>query len=278
MQNRQAQNTNAMNTGPLPYEILSQVWLINFGGFDLTECDELYIKEYDYDNVGTIVLESSPYPFIDGGAVLSYLTTEKTLNFKMIIRAENTEELNNKMDEIKRALVKKEKPLDIVVNGKRRRTLANLTSLNFNRDLNNSQIQMDVDLQFKTLSPHFRLKDPITSSSTLQTVNFFDIDFDNQWSAPTDYQIIFVFGTGNTGIQNITLTQSWFVIWVQANINNGDVLVFDGFDFSVKLNNIEIEYTGQFQRLELWSNPITIDFDGTAWNYWVTTKFLQQYR
>jgi hypothetical protein len=154
--------------------------MINFGGFDLTECDELYIKEYDYDDVGTIVLESSPYPFIDGGAVLSYLTTEKELNFKMVIVAEDTEALNDKMDELKRALVRRERPLDIMINGKRRRTLANLIDLKFNRDLKKSQLQLDVDLKFKTLSPHFRLKDPITTSSTLQTVDFFDIDFDNQ--------------------------------------------------------------------------------------------------
>lgn len=278
MNNRQAQNTNDMNVWPIPYDILSEVWLINFGGFDITECDELYIREYDYDDLGEIVLEAIPYPFIDGGAVLSYLTEKKVLNFKMIIRSDTQEILNDKIDDIKRRLVRKEQPLDIVVNGKRRRTLASLTDLKFNRDLNNQSIQMDVDIQFTTYSPHFRLKDPVSASSTLQTVNFFDIDLDNDGSAPTDYEIYVIFGTWNVGITNITLTQNGFPVSANLSINDGDVVVFSSLSFQVLQNWIEKDYDWQFQRVDLGSNPMQIVMNGSNRNYGVTTKFLQQYR
>ena len=63
-----------------------------------------------------MALEVAPYPFIDGGAVLSYLITKKVVNLSLIVNNDTVEDLNNTLDNLKRRLARRERPFDILVN------------------------------------------------------------------------------------------------------------------------------------------------------------------
>lgn len=271
-------NEATINQTITPYSLLSEVWLINFAWFDMTECWRLYVRNYDYDDLWVVWLETAPYPFIDWWAVLSYLIERKTLNFKMLINADDNNDLNGIIDNLKRRLSKKEQPLDIVVNWVRRRTLASLTDLKINRQLSNQQIQTDIDITFETYSPHFWIKDPITTASTEQTTWSFAIDMDNWWSALSDYKITVIFWTGNSWIDTITLNKDWFVLSIPQTITDWDVLVIDGEKKEVLYNWVSIDYDWVFRRLDLGSNPMLLTMNWSSHNYWVTMKFLEQYK
>lgn len=275
-------NTNNINQTPInenqvPYYQAVNTWFVNFDWFDLTSCGLLYVKEYDYDNLWEIEIEATPYPFQDGWIVLSYFTRFKRCRFTLVIRAENQTELNNTIDKIKRNIVKKEKNLDILINWQYRRTLASCESINFNREIWTS-ILSNVDIEFVTYNPHFYLIDPVSELSDEQTTWNYNIDIQNNWTAESDYVVYIVFGVGNTGINEITLIKDWFVLGIEQSISNWDVLIIDWERKDVFYNWNPIDYSWVFLSLELWSNPMQINMNGTAHNYVVTTKFLQKYR
>jgi hypothetical protein len=86
---------------------------------------------------------------------------------------------------------------------------------------------------------------------------------------------MFVFNTAN--ITKVEVIKDWYTLTINENFTNGDILEINGETKSVYKNTVKIDYDGIFQRLELGSNPMSINLTGTNSNTTISSSFLIRY-
>lgn len=236
-------------------------WSFIFNGLDLSDCWELSVDTSNYDDINAIDLDTYNAPRTDWGWVLGYFVRWKTLNVKMVVMKDTAEELNDTIDYLKLKLFKQEWILRIKINGKYRRIRASLTSINFNRDFENSTMLTNVDISFKAME-NFQDEEPMNYTDVWVTDNVFDIDINNLW-ARTDHQIYMIFGSWIVWTDNIKIEQDWYTLEINQPINDWDILVFDWIEKQVLYNGTPIDYDWPFVQLETGSNSIRVSINGT---------------
>jgi len=257
--------------GALWLSYLTTSWLVIFNGYVISDCSEIFAEEWNYDDVNEIDLETYNAPQIDWGGVLWYFTRWKTLEFKIIIKANSLVELNDKLDELKSKLVKREWDLEININSETRVYKASLTDLKVNRDFAQENIQSDIRIQFRAMNDAYS---KIATSETQNNVIWnISLDIQNEGTAKADFKVYIIFGVGNVWVNTITLINNWYSFIVNQSINDGNIIQIDWQDRKVMYNLTEIDYTWIFQQLQPWSNPMQLQFNWTTLSCTVTTIF-----
>ena len=232
-----------------------------FDWFDLSDCWELSIDTANYDDMNRISLDTYDAPRIDWGGVLWLFVRGKILNIKLIVIRDTEEELNETIDNIKLRLFKKEGILKIKINDKFREVKANLTNISFNRDFEKKTILSNVTISFTTMENFYEEEATYNTEVGVDSPTL-SLDINNT-GARTDYRLYFIFGTGISGTDEITIEKDGYTLTINQSIDDNWILVVDWVNKQVLYNGTAIDYDWPFVQIENWSNPILISINGT---------------
>jgi len=237
-------------------------WGIIFNWFNLLDCAEI-VAEGNYDDINSVQLDTYNAPRIDWGGVLGYYINGKAINFNLIIKKDTETELNQTIDDIKKKLAVQEWLLEININWEYRVGKANLTALDFNRNFENKTIQSNVNISF-TLTNHLYASEWESYIELWVTSNSLALDVDNWGTTKCDFKVALVFGAGNSWVDTISIAKDWFTLSISESISDWDLLVIDWVEKQVTLNWSDIDFDWPFRQLDVGSNPMTLNINGTV--------------
>jgi len=247
---------------------------IIFNWFNLLDCSE-FVAEWNYDDINWVQLDTYNAPRVDGGWVLWYYINWKQIEFKLIIKKDTEEDLNDAIDLLKRELAVKDWILELKINWVYRRWEANLTGLQFNRDFEKKTILSSVTVSFN-LTNHLYAEISDAYTEAWITWNNLALDIDNDWTTKCFYKLAFIFWSGNSWVDNIRVEHDWYFIEINKVLNDWDILLIDWVNKEVLFNTTAIDYDWVFTELNTGSNPIQISINWTP-NVDITTLFNKNY-
>lgn len=227
----------------------------------LTDCETLFTSKGNYDDINKVKLETYDAPQVDGGWVLSYHINWKSIELNLIMRYDTEAELNAWIDNLKQRLAVAEWELEIEVNWEIRVAIVSLTWLTFNRDFKSKTIQSDIQINFEAMN-HFYSKNQ--DSRTFFMTGDYNIDIWYTGTVYSFYKMYLVFNAWTSWITNIDIVKNWYTFSISEEITEWDILIIDGIEKTVTLNWNFVDYEGIFQRLDVWNNPFTINFNSWA--------------
>lgn len=251
----------------------SNSWII-FNWYNLLDCSSI-TSEGNYDDINAVQLDTYNAPRTDWGWTLGYYINGKQIEFKMIIKQDTEEELNNAIDDLKKNLAVKNWILEIEINGLYRKWEAYLTALSFNRNFENKTIQSDVTVSFN-MTNHFYSETTDSYTESWITGNDLALDINNEGTTSCFYKLAFIFSSWNSWVSNIKIEQDWYSLEINETISDWDILLVDWVDKEVTINTNMIDYDWVFTELQTGSNPILISINGSP-NVDITVLFNKNY-
>lgn len=213
------------------------------------------------DNLPNIDLNTFQNPIVDGGGVLSRRYTKKDISISWRLKGADGEELNNLIDLFKIKTSAVEGFLDIKINWIYRRVKATVVSSKILDRKHYNITQVPYDITFQTLEPFFYNREDESKTDANVTGDFVT-EIEYYWTAPSNPRVYFVFTTwGGTNAMTFDLNNRRLT--VNETINDGDVLLFDSIEKTVKINGIEVDYTGTFPQLIYGDNSFQFEINGT---------------
>jgi len=233
---------------------------IVFNGLSLQN-ENFTITNSSFDNSHLIENEIFNRPLTDWVWELNFFFREKIIKFSWKISTENAEELNNEIDRIKKIVLQNSKNLDIKVNWVIRRwnaTCINAEELFFREFYNVTFI--NIELQFRVTE---FFKEIIRQNITLswQTAWFIE-EIYNDWSAKANPLVTITFNSV-TSVDEIIFTNWWDTITIDETIINWNILQIDVEEKQVLINDVEVDYSWTFPRLDPWVNSYQIEINWT---------------
>ena len=146
--------------GGSPIPISSSSDAIAFDGYGLQN-ENIITSEINFDDTGTIELNSFKYPRDNGGGVLSKFYRGREITLTVTIKESTGTAFNTLLDTFKKSIRKTEKYLDILVNDEFRRIKATCTNIDFGRKHYN--------VTFATAKVTFTAVEPFFYSKELQS-------------------------------------------------------------------------------------------------------------
>ncbi len=236
---------------------------VSFGGYTLQDCKDIFMEDWNYDDINKVQMDTYNAPRTDWGGLLGYYINGKKLDFRIILKSDDETDLNNKLDELKKNLWKPNQELKIEINGGFRVWVASMTSFSVNRDFSNDRIQDNIQVSFTALNHWY--DEWIQLKTYNNVVGNISLDIENIGTTSAYYKIFIVFSPGNSWVNEVKVLQNWYTLTINQSINDSDILVIDWVEKEVIHNNVnEIDYSWIFQELETGSNPIQIQFNWTV--------------
>lgn len=245
-----------------------------YGWYSLKNAN-ISLSRIGYEAGHSIDSETYNNPLTDLWGELSYYHREKIIVLRGRLKAHNREELEIAMDEMKRALWRPQKNLDIKVNWNIRRAKAscvNMSSL-FERE--------HYHITFIPFIIEFRLIWEFSKELLRQTQNFNSLtsnlteEIINWGTVRTNPTLSLVF-TSAISVNNITFSIGSNQLTIWESISASDVLIIDCETKTIKLNNIDIDYSWTFPILEVWTNSYTVTVNGTK-QYNLSLSYFNNY-
>lgn len=199
------------------------------------------------DNLPAIDLIRYQNPIVDGGGVLRKRYTNKQIVLRWKLKADTEAELNNIIDVFKQKTSVVDWFLDIKTNWIYRRTKATVVSNNIMDRKNFNLTFVPFEITFETLDPFFYNKDAETITDTNITGDHL-MEFTYYWTAPSQPRVYFVFATGGWTDEMIFELNDR-KLTVNHTMLDGDILLFDSVEKTVKINWTEVDYTWTFPTL-----------------------------
>lgn len=206
--------------------------------------------------------------------VLDRFYKQRTIQLQWHIIWESAEDIEDKIDNLKKALSVKTWYLDFKVNGVYRRILCSLT----NSDIINRE-HYDIEhwkftLTFTALNP-FR-SEKVRSDATFTSVNAeINEDITNSWSEYSNPIInILVNSASSTNQIKVKIWDNEIVI--DNTITTWDVVEINTAKKDCTINWNSVDFSWKFPRLEAWLNLLTVKSNWT-YNYDIAVLFSKNY-
>lgn len=233
---------------------------IIINGFSLQNSNIITSTVWE-DNI--VNFESFNAPKSNGRGLLWYYFRWKTINLKTTIKGVDSEDFQQRLDNLRKNVFKSEVNLDIKVNWIIRRIKVSwIKSPKILEHYNINFLQINISLE--TLEPFFYLLNSQNSSYLLQTSSFQE-EITNEGTAEADLITYIIFATVSWA--NEIIINIWDnTITISETINSNDVVIVNWEDKTVKINDIEVDYLGTFPMIKTDVNPIyfTINWTWTA--------------
>lgn len=256
--NNSAVNDNAVNTSDLPIsEILDT---ISFNNFWLQNADVITTGEsFGLRNSANRDISLFKAPQANGEILNSAFFRGRNITIQWFITADSKTDLDDAIDEFKLNLSPQNKLLKWKVNWVLRQILATMESIIF---WEKDNILIPYTLTFRSqesfwsneIEQSFSVWTVTTSPRTEQVDNL---------GQPSFPFILIGFWAGLSGVTSLSV-KIWG-IWITINeaITDTDILVIDGREKTVKLNDVEIDFDGIFPILDTGSNTVVFTINGT---------------
>lgn len=249
-------------------------WLVEFDSFDLTSMcgwnKYWYMlqtgNDKDLDNINIWEFVSST---IDWWWVYNKKYGNKSVTFTLFIQGENYSDLIDKIDNLKKLTQGVEKDFDIYYLWWYRTTKATLSSIKFPSFWKNQDFIDNVELIFLFTTWYWENKTWVSEFLANQTDDF-EVVLDNQGKYESFPKILFnCKSSGNTitkievEIKKVWETE-WFSVYIEENITNDDLVVFDYTTKTITINDDEVNFFWPMTPLEIWQNVINVYFTWTV--------------
>lgn len=273
-------NTTLLNTAPLnsflaPHAITAADYPdIKFEG---TILQSIYI-------ISSIILDNSApsrdlikfnIPRQDGLGIVGDYFRERKIKITGYIKQDTAELLEDNIDTIKKGLMIREGNLYRKVNDTVRVIKATLTNPDqmFARREGYHITYCPFDLEFTSVEPMWHSLDYIANENLAVSILSFSETFDNLGTYKTD-AVLTVAITSATAITGIRLTNNTNGDYIEIlrSFSGAETLVIDGEEKSITVNGVEVDYNGEFPKLEVGINSYTILATGTSIDYACTLK------
>jgi len=247
--------------------------IVIFNGFWLL--NETYVTtKLNVWNMPSINLLQVSNPKSDWGTLLDRFYKERTITVEWHILAENYEDMQQKIDNLKKALSSKQWYFEFKFWEKYRRILCTLT----NSDIINRE---SYDIDHWEFSLTFRAEKPFRSEKTrwsklFQWVND-DINWDinNEWSEYS-YPIINILVNAASSTNQITITIWDNSIEINKSLSANDIIDINTEEKTVLVNGVSTDFTGKFPRLSSGLNIMNFEANWT-FNFDISILFPKNY-
>lgn len=221
------------------------------------------IKTSFSDEWNQVDFQNFNFPRSNWRWLLGYYLRGKNLTLNISIKWSDADDFQDRLDELRGAIFKSEINLDIKVKWVVRRIKVNCTS--FPKTLNHYNIDwVKWTITLETLEPFFYLLWNQTSSFLSKSASF-DEYIINKGTGVAETRTFITFWTGLSSVTSVAVTIWNKTLTISEAINDSDAIVINWEDKTVKINNVEKDYLGEFPLLENWGNVVTFTIDGT-WN------------
>ena len=253
----------------------SAVWYddIVFNWFWLQNTSFITTK-INFRNMPKINLLTYDNPKNDWWWVLDRFYKQRTIQIKWHIIWEDAEDIENKIDSLKKALSVKTWYLDFKVNWVYRRILCSLT----NSDIIDRE---HYDIEHWKFSLTFTALDPFRSEKTWSDASFTSVnaeineDITNSWSEYSNPIInILVNSASSTNQIKVKIWDNEIVI--DNTITTWDVVEINTAKKDCTINWNSVDFSWKFPRLEAWLNLLTVKSNWT-YNYDIAVLFSKNY-
>lgn len=238
---------------------------VMFNGFSLTNKTLwICIQTLNNNTLANINFKTFFAMNVNWWWILNKTYTNNILNFTISFISDSNIWLIKLIDTFKKNTRVNEWILDIDIWWWERRTAkATLTKLNI-PSIRVTQTRIaEITWTFELLDPFFVKKD--YNSNLFENVSSnIVLDLDNQWSYQVFPLINFIIKTA-TDLNTITINIWWSNLIINQSLVAWDFLQYNWIEKTLKLNNVEIDFTWVFQELDTWYTSIWVDF-----NSWVT--------
>lgn len=256
--NNFAVNDQAVNTSDTAIsEILDT---ISFNNFWLQNADIITTGEsFGLRDSANRDISLFKAPQANGEILNSAFFRGRNITVQGFITADSKTELDDAIDEFKLNLSPQNKLLKWKVNGVLRQILATMESITF---WEKDNVLIPYTLVFRSQESFW--SNEIEQSFSVWTVTVSPrTEQVSNLGQPSFPFILFGFWAGLSGVTSVSATV--WGIWITINeaISSNDILVVDGRQKTVKLNNVEVDFDGIFPILDTWSNTVVFTINGT---------------
>lgn len=257
-------NTSRFNTslfnGRDAGAVLRETDTLIFNGFWLQ--NQYFITtDVNVWNMPNINLLTYSNPKSDWGGLLDRYYKERTITVKGHINWSTNEEIEDRIDSLKKAISVKQWYLEFKFWERYRRILCTLTNSNVVSRANYEVSHWQFELSFKAEKPFWSEKEPY--SQLIENVNDeINEDIFNEWSQYTRPKINFVFNQASW-VNDIKLTIWNDTLSITETISRGDILNIDTELKTITLNWTWIDFEWRFPRLEAGVNTLNVVVNGT---------------
>ncbi len=250
-------NDQLLNTWPLPLNLTTDD--IEFNWYSLQNVN-IISQTIDYDSYPEVDLRLFELTRNHWGWVLGHYFRKKSITITGTLTHDTAEDLNTLIFEFKKNLRVTEWYLDIKVSWITRRTKATVTTLEMPREHYNITF-LPFAVTFETVEPFFYEKNRIGVTYPNITSNLTE-EVTNLWNIVSN-PIFYLLFTSASATNSISVWNGSQTITLSETINTWDVIKIDWENKTVELNWTEIDYTGTFPELEVWSNSLFFTINGT---------------
>lgn len=233
--------------------------LVIFNGFGLL--NETYVTtRLNVRNMPSINLLQVSNPKSDWGILLDRFYKDRSITIEGHIRAENYEEMQKKIDALKKAIATKQGFLEFKFGESYRRILCTLA----NSDII-SRESYDVDHGKFTLT--FRAEKPFRSEKQRGSVLFQGVNDEingDVFNEGSEYSepIINVLVNSASGANELSIAVGKEAIKIAKNLNANDIIDINTEEKTVVINGQPTDFSGKFPRLQAGLNILNLKANG----------------
>lgn len=246
---------------------------IIFNGFGLQN-QNFITSEINFRNMPKINLLTYDNPKNDGGGVLDRFYKQRTITLEWTILWTDADNMEQRIDTLKKILSVKTWYLQVKVGGVYRRILCSLTNSDIITRKHYDITRWKYKLTFTALDP-FRSEKIWSSKSFPWTTQDINEDVMNEWSEYSNpiINILVLSASSVTTLKNKIWNNE---IVVSTSLNANDIFEINSIEKTVTLNWNSIDFSWRFPQLESWQNIYSMDCDWT-FNFDIAILFPKNY-
>lgn len=237
---------------------------LQYNSYNFSNTDFRLTRISGLDGVENIKLNAFDIAQGNGEWFSSYWLKRKQIKVEGVMKADTVEDLETAIVSLKAKMLKGNKTFKYnMQDGTTLVTTASCTSIDVKRD--NYHINfVPVTLVFTVLDPFLYSQVTQEASYLSKSANYSAILVNSGWSFTAEPMIYFYFWTGLGSVTEVAVTIWDTTITVNETIVDGDVLLIDGKNKEVKINDVwGKDYTGTFPVLDIWSNALSVTVNDT---------------
>lgn len=258
---------------------------ITYDGYDLQSFDHLsrvgiIINSIKHTNNPDLKIDIYPIASSDGSSIVNTTYPSKTVLIGGAIIGSSQSDLDDRIDSFKAYFNGKDKNLDIVYSTVTRRYLATANTISIERD----QISL-----YATFEIEFICSEPfgteLVTTSIIDITNHTDSVYNVTptigGSAPYQLPVFIIHVNSMTGDGNIQVSNdinSQQIVIDGGLISDSDTIEINCITKSVKVNSVDIDYSGTFLELEPGLNSITYTDDLTTRDINIEAYYYKRYK
>ncbi len=221
--------------------------LLSINGLDIASWN---IKATNITDSAESQLSAYDIPQNNGRGFLSFFNRWRNITMTVYVKGVDKADLIKNIDLLRKNCYKSESILDWKIDGEIRRIKVNCT--NFPQTFNHYNVDwIKMEIWFTCLEPFWYKIDNQSTSIFWKTSSFRE-EITNEWTAQSEVNAYFIFGTTDTNELKMKVGDQEIII--NETLSDNDIVKVDGENKEVLINEVSVDYSWIFPELKQWTN------------------------